>query len=158
MKLFFLFLSTLTLLFSQNYKEIITETKLYQHSDWISLLHFKDGKSEIDDPLFFLSEDGKTNPKAELFATVDTMLTDSTDDDNSTICIYPARHKFLQENLPEIAKNFPQKRCEKLNEFLKEIDPQSITLSFPTAHINSPASMFGHTLLRVNSDINSSLV
>ena len=153
---FFLYLSTF--LFSDNHLRQIEQLSLATHPDWYTLLHFKHGQSEIDDPVFFLSEKGKTDPKAELLATIEAMITDPTDDDNSTICLYPARHNFIIEHLPELREQIPQKACKKLNLFLKEINPHSLTLSFPTAHINSPASMFGHTLLRVNTDVNSSLI
>jgi hypothetical protein len=38
------------------------------------------------------------------------------------------------------------------------MDPQKVTLVFPTAHINSPASMFGHTFLRIDSSMESKLM
>lgn len=41
---------------------------------------------------------------------------------------------------------------------MKKLQPSSATLVFPAAHINSPASMFGHTFLRINSKYNSKLL
>ncbi len=154
----FFFLTLLSLSASTDYKTKIEQLSLDRHPDWYTLLHFKHGQSEIDDPIFFLSKTGKTDPKSELLATITAMLSDPTDDDNSTVCIYPARLNFITEHIPELKEQIPHKSCTKLRRFLKEIDPHSLTLSFPTAHINSPASMFGHTLLRVNSDVNSSLI
>lgn len=41
---------------------------------------------------------------------------------------------------------------------LERLNPKSVTLVFPSAHINSPASMFGHTFLRINSAYDSKLL
>jgi len=41
---------------------------------------------------------------------------------------------------------------------LKRVNPISVTLIFPSAHINTPASMFGHTFLRINSSFKSKLL
>lgn len=48
--------------------------------------------------------------------------------------------------------------CSKYDKWIKELDPTSVSLVFPSAHINSPASMFGHTFLRINSSYNSKLL
>ena len=49
---------------------------LWTHDEWRRLLHYKPGlwadrwRSDADDPRFFLAEDGATNPRAELAATL----------------------------------------------------------------------------------------
>ncbi|MEA3228513.1 MAG: DUF4105 domain-containing protein [Campylobacterota bacterium] len=53
---------------------------------------------------------------------------------------------------------FPKVECKKYDKILKRLNPKSVTLVFPSAHINSPASMFGHTFLRINSGYNSKLL
>ncbi len=116
----------------------------------------EDGVSEIDDPKFFLSKSGKTNAKDELDATIESLLNETTFDDNSSACRFPARKAWLSEQLD--IKGFPQVNCTQYDKILKRLDPQSVTLVFPAAHINSPASMFGHTFLRINSSYNSKLL
>ena len=66
--------------------EKIENPSLYNSKQWKRLLHFRNGKSEIDDPTFFLSKDGKTNLKAELKASVTQLLTDKPVNENSTQC------------------------------------------------------------------------
>jgi hypothetical protein len=116
----------------------------------------EDGVSEIDDPKFFLAKDGKTNAKSELHATIDALLNEKVFDDNATACRFPARKTWLSEQLG--ITDFPKVNCTQYNKILKRLDPQSATLVFPAAHINSPASMFGHTFLRINSSYNSKLL
>ena len=52
----------------------------------------------------------------------------------------------------------PVSECRRFQEILEEIKPASVTLIFPAAHINSPASMFGHTLLTVDTASGSRLL
>ena len=115
-----------------------------------------DNESEIDDPNFFFSKDGKIDPKSELLATIDSFFSDANLDNNSSICRFPARYAWLKEKLNVI--DFPTSNCSEYNKILHRVDPKSVTLVFPSAHINSPASMFGHTFLRINSSYNSKLL
>jgi len=112
--------------------------------------------SEIDDENFFLAPDGKTNAKSELKATLNGLLNEKRFDDNSTACRFPARKDWLQKELN--ITTLPEVKCLKYNKLLKRLNPKSVTLVFPSAHINSPASMFGHTFLRINSAYQSKLL
>ncbi len=115
-----------------------------------------DGESEIDDNSFFFASDGKTNAKEELRATLEAMLNETRFDDNSSACLFPARKAWLEEKLD--ISNFPNVECKEYDKILKRLSPKSVTMVFPSAHINSPASMFGHTFLRVNSEYKSKLL
>jgi hypothetical protein len=70
--------------------------------------------------------------------------------------LFPARKAWLAEKLN--IQDFPQVSCKAYEKTLKRLSPTSATLVFPAAHINSPASMFGHTFLRINSKYNSKLL
>ncbi|WP_373071665.1 DUF4105 domain-containing protein [Sulfurimonas sp.] len=157
-KLVFIALLTNISLFasSQFYKEKAQELNLSDSRYWHILLHFENGKSEIEDENFFLSKDGFKNPSAELNATIDALFNETKFDDNSTACSFPARKDWLskQLGLPKLA----DVKCEQFDIIMEKLQPESATLVFPAAHINSPASMFGHTFLRVNSKYNSKLL
>lgn len=116
----------------------------------------QDGVSQIDDKNFFLAPNGKTDAKNELNATIDALLNETTFDDNSTACRFPARKAWIKEQLNII--KFADVNCTEYDKVLKRLNPKSATLVFPSAHINSPASMFGHTFLRINSAYNSKLL
>jgi len=77
-------------------------------------------------------------------------------DDNSIACKFPARKSWLQTELK--INNFPKVSCKKYDQWFKQLDPTSSSLIFPAGHINSPASMFGHTFLKINSSYNSKLL
>ncbi len=156
-KLVFVLLLLTSYLFSEhNFSKQID--KLSNTQQWHRLLHFKDGKSEIDDENFFISKDGKTNPKAELTAFIEKLISDKSDDENSTQCYYPSRSSWILEQLPQLEKEIITPTCETLKKELKSIEAKQVTLVLASAHINSPASAFGHTFLRIDNNDNTPLL
>ncbi len=131
------------------------EMRLSDDRYWEALLHYKHSwlgrKSSISDPKFFLSKDGKTNPEAELEATLKGFFQSEPADDNNPRCKFPARYSWLKEKLNIDETRLPAVSCARLNEVLTIIDPKSAVFIFPAAHVNSPTTMFGHTLLRINN-------
>lgn len=112
--------------------------------------------SEIDDPQFFLAKDGKYNAKHELEATIYALYHEKTLDDNATGCKFPARKRWLIETLD--LKHLPHVECVQYRAMLHKLNPTAATVVFPSAHINSPASLFGHTFLRIDAGYNSKLL
>lgn len=155
--LLLLFSLHVTLFASLNdYHALADKQKLYDERYWKLLLHARGSSSEIDDPDFFISKDGRTDFKSELHATIDALYHEVYFDDNSTACKYPARKEWLKERL--LLKDLPEVTCKEYDTLIKKVDPQAVTLIFADAHINSPASMFGHTFLRIDSSHESKLL
>lgn len=132
----------------------IEQTKLYENPYWSKLLHYTNGESEIDSDNFFISKDGKNDLKKELFETINSL----ENGQNNVLCRFPLRVKWLKENIPSLEKDIVNYSCSELDEFLSSIDAKHVTMVFPTAHINSPASMYGHTFLRVSSNEETPLI
>ena len=132
--------------------------KLSKSKQWHQLLHVKNGKSEIDDSHFFFAPTGKIDPKAELKASITKLISDKSDDENSTLCYYPSRSQWILENFPQLKKDIFIPQCKNLKEELKKLNPQEVTLVLASAHINSPASAFGHTFLRIDADSQTPLL
>ena len=135
-----------------------TLSKLSQTPQWKRLLHFKNGESEIDDRRFFFAKDGKNNPKAELKASIEQLISDRSDDENSTLCHYPSRSEWILEQLPELKKSVFTPQCKRLKKEIKELGAKEVTLVLASAHMNSPASAFGHTFLRIDNNPNTPLL
>ena len=135
---------------------------LHSARDWEVLLHYKKGlwgsESLIDDPLFFLSPKGKTNPKSELEATIHSFFKEFIGEKSHSRCLFPARYEWLKEKLDIDEDRLPQVRCREMDEIMSKVNPKSAVLVFPAAYMNSPASMFGHTLIRLDSDYKSKLL
>ncbi|KDM89923.1 DUF4105 domain-containing protein [Photobacterium galatheae] len=132
--------------------------QLSESQYWHTLGHYQSGitgsfKSLVDSPTFFISEQGKTNPLAELNATVDVFETEAKaftgePANDSFSCRYPARFHWLKEKLQT---DWPKPVCPQQEVWKQALNPKGLTLVFPTAFMNSPSSMFGHTLLRVDA-------
>lgn len=125
----------------------IHQEKLYR------LYHMHDGKSLADDPLFFAHPEGKTNIEKELSAFVEEYNNPKKKWGRFQVsleCAFPARVSFLQSI--GLIKNRPKPNCEGWNKWQRAVAPTGLSLVFSTAYPNNPASMFGHTFLRFQSN------
>jgi len=141
---------------ASKYVGLAKEKNLSASRYWHILLHMPNGTSEIDDETFFLSPEGQTDAQAELSATIFALYNEQTFDDNATACRFPARKWWLVRELN--MTDLPNVVCRKFDDLMKRVDPQSASLIFPSAYINSPASMFGHTFIRIDSSYNSKML
>lgn len=141
---------------ASKYIGLAKEKNLSASRYWHILLHMPDETSEIDDEAFFLSPNGKTDAQAELSATIFALYDEQAFDDNATACRFPARKWWLVRELN--MTDLPHVECRKFDDLMKRVDPQSASLIFPSAYINSPASMFGHTFIRIDSSYNSKML
>ncbi|WP_339080149.1 DUF4105 domain-containing protein [Pseudomonas sp. TMP9] len=127
---------------------------------WIALGHYETGKfggwrSYVDDSGFFLAEHGDSDPAAELTATLNALYQPVTTADSHPQCVYPARTRWLREQLQ--LGDLPQPTCSEYQRWFDDIKPHRTVLIFPAAYLNSPSSMFGHTLLRIDqADVDAS--
>jgi len=107
-------------------------------------------KSLIDDEKFFLSGQGKYSPQLELEATLEKLFAPSEDNNEAIACRFPARLAWLKKALEIDNSVMPAYQCRHLNNWLRNLNADSLTLIFPVSVLNSPASMFGHTFLRLD--------
>jgi hypothetical protein len=132
--------------------------RLAKRSEWRALLHYKPRlvsqgvESQVDADTFFLSPQGKNNPQAELDATLAGFFeTKVSDPEKSPQCRFVARYHWLKQALEIDPEKLPQFQCKRFNRWFEEMNPDRLTLVFPAAYLNNPASMFGHTLLRIDA-------
>ena len=125
---------------------------LAQYDYWLRLVHYKpEGsgyRSQADDVHFFNAADGKSSPGNELAATLRAFFQPG-DDDNHPQCRFPARLHWLDQQLDLHTLGLPAVHCNALKKWRKTLKAEHATLVFPAAYLNSPSSMFGHTLLRL---------
>ncbi len=119
-------------------------------SAWLALVHYRPRvfggyQSSIDSDTFFLAENGKTDPFAELRATVN--LFNNPAGENEKKCLFPARYLFLKQR-GLIQADFPV--CTEYEQFRKDLNPAGVTLIYTDAYMNNPSSLFGHTLMRID--------
>ncbi|UVK98078.1 DUF4105 domain-containing protein [Pseudomonas sp. B21-048] len=120
---------------------------------WISLGHYETAKlggwrSYVSDKKFFLAPDGNEHPDRELAATVQALYAPASAGEQHAQCVYPARTRWLKAQL-ELG-DLPTPDCAEFKQWFKDVSPHSTVMIFPAAYLNSPSSMFGHTLLRID--------
>ncbi len=129
---------------------------LYNEREWHVLLHYRPGvggrpESEADGPRFFLAPNGKTSPREEMRATLAAFFSPlpAAAADEHPLCRFPARLQWLSRRLEIEAERLARPVCKEFDAWYAAVDARAATLVFASAQLNSPASMYGHTLLRI---------
>ena len=133
--------------------------QLAQSRDWQVMLHYRPTtfggwKSQADGMgFFFAGKAGKTDRDAELEATITALLRPPVRDPSNPEtmhpqCLFPARYAWLKQQLGPAA--FIDQPCPILDTWRTGISAEAATLVYATAYLNSPASMYGHTFLRLS--------
>lgn len=129
---------------------------LSRRADWRALLHgeetLRGWRSGLrDDPDFFLSPQGWKDPAAELNATVRAFKqpVDPADPDAHAQCRYPARWSWWQSTPEFRAGEYPAAACERFAFWRDRLQAQGVSLVFAGYFMGNPASMYGHTFLRL---------
>jgi len=133
------------------------EARLADEREWHLLLHygadlFGGVISEQDDDGFFMSSQGKHNPQAELDATIEQFFSTGLvgRSKQQAQCAFIARYHWLKERLQFDSSRLASVACDRFDRWRAELNPQGVSLIFPAAFMNNPASMFGHTFLRID--------
>ena len=125
--------------------------QLATHPYWHTLVHYKYSllgtRSLVDDPDFFLAPTGKHDPKAEIEATLKAFFDPIQPETKHPACRFVARYHWLKEELEINLARLPYVSWAHFEKIMADIQPASVSLIFPAAYMNSPASVFGHTLL-----------
>ena len=131
--------------------------QLSEQSQWRAFIHYKPKSSDswlsqVDSSHFFMSDQGKSSPVAELNATVAALFSNQPKAPLrlTAHCRFVARRVWLEEQLPDLFSLIPKQDCIEFERYVEYLDAEVLTLVFPTAHPNSPSSAFGHTLLRID--------
>ncbi|EKF76131.1 hypothetical protein A11A3_01515 [Alcanivorax hongdengensis A-11-3] len=119
---------------------------------WQALLHINPGatlrdrhKSYVDDKHFFFADNGASDPQAELQASIKALKPA----DSPARCRFPARYRFIAGQLGW-QDPAPFAQCPDYLQWRQAVHAKRAVLVFPASYLNSPSSMFGHTLLRLD--------
>jgi hypothetical protein len=133
--------------------------QLWKKVEWLNLGHYqKDSgsvsgySSQADDKRFFNADNGKQDPAAELQATLAALYDNSNAGDEHAQCRFIARFNWLQRNIDLPFDALPEVDCKAFKEWRAQMPDHRVTMIFPAYHLNSPSSMFGHNLLRLDPE------
>jgi len=124
---------------------------------WLRLGHWRPTllggmESEVAGAEFFLAREGRTDPAAELEATLAGLFEPEPADEKvmHPQCRFPARLAYLARGLGVDPARLPPRACPRLAEWWSRTQAAGVTLVFSSYYLNNPASAFGHTFLRLD--------
>ena len=135
--------------------------RLGEDAHWLRLGHWRRRLnagylSEAVGADFFLDTNGRTDPAAELDATLKGIfgVRPPMPDELArglmpAVCRFPARILVLQQKLGFDPAGLAPAECPRLADFFRKLQPAGVSLIFSSHYLNNPASAFGHTFLRV---------
>jgi hypothetical protein len=128
--------------------------ELAQQPTWLKLLHFdrQSRQSEILTEDFFLSPAGQHDPKAELLADLAAYTAPwPKDGDSHARCRFPARYYWLSQQISLPGYSLTPPQCPTFAHWSLPDKVQSISLFLVSGYLGNPASVFGHSLLKLNT-------
>ncbi len=134
--------------------ELAQEARLAEQPEWHKILQYQrvlgGWTSRVDDPSYFLSENGKHDPQAELAATIRNAYDDglAPNSPQPNVCRYIARYQYLSREMKSRGFDFSLPRCNGFSKWRDDYSNRRVTLIFASIFLNSPASMYGHTFIR----------
>jgi hypothetical protein len=119
------------------------ELALFSRSNqWLKLLYYKNEKSLVIGDRYLLSPKGRVNALQELLVSIDKLKLEKYS------CLFPARRILINKQWPNL---LPEFQCQDFQEFKMNLRAGELYLVFASVYPNNPASMFGHTFLRISS-------
>lgn len=135
---------------AQSYIQLSAQKSLEQDKTWLRLMYADvKGNSEVEYPGYFLSNQGKSNLKAELIHNIQALF-QSAEPNQSVRCRFPARSQWIMQQLDIQEEQLPVVECPEYQQWMGQIKPHKATLIYATDFMGNPSSMFGHTLLRLD--------
>ncbi|MGM0631354.1 MAG: DUF4105 domain-containing protein [Pseudomonadota bacterium] len=141
----------LCLLFAFTTFNVSAESDLSNSWQWRKLLQYNEiQESEVKQEDFFFSPQGKTNPQAELEATIDAFS------DEANICNFPARHMLINE--AGLLPSFDYSACDDFVTWQKSEEVDTATLVFADGYLKNPASFHGHLFIKLGESSDTDLL
>jgi hypothetical protein len=126
---------------------------------WLKLGHYERAgqgfRSDIESDGFFLDPNGRTDPAAELSATVRALALPAEGDNASHAqCRFPARYLWLKRRSTAVAA-LPAVNCAAYDDWSQRGAITGVSLVFVSGRLTNPATYYGHILLKFNAPQNA---
>lgn len=128
----------------QSSRALAQRLELAREPIWMSLLHYKEGRTHITDSSFILTSP-QFSLSAELDATIDAFYAQNAQEN---LCRFPARYFWLKQyiDLPELSYGL----CVGLKEFEEKAPADKVSVVYVSENIAQPSSMMGHLFLKIS--------
>ncbi len=103
----------------------------------------------IDSPGFYLSPNGKWDERDELTAFLQALFAGNRSAANYVGCRFPRRVKWAMKHLGILSERLPKIACPNTYTILGLTKVEGISLIFSSYFLESPASFFGHSFIRL---------
>lgn len=140
---------------------------LHEDPVWLALLQMDRGAlglrrtSSAAAGHFFLASNGRSDSRTELAATLEgfldpqaSVINTASEQGDADVqhpqCAFIARRTFLVNRLAIGEAEMPRVDCTHYRNWRDGLGATGLTLIYPEGFMNNPASMFGHTLLRID--------
>ena len=133
------------------------QARLGQSAEWYKINQYHPAwggmKSRVDDPSFFLADNGKYDPAAELEATIRAAYDGGMAEQSGQpkLCRWVARYQYLSRSMNASGFDYPAPRCEGYERWKSGLARERVSMVFASIYLNSPASMYGHIFMRFDS-------
>ncbi|MCZ8156369.1 MAG: DUF4105 domain-containing protein [Leptospira sp.] len=154
------------------YKEIIVslienaeKEKVYFEKGWLDRLRYKRNlfsgfHSEVVSDSFFLSKDGMGNPRKELLASIRAIFAtkrlnvqqSERENDIYPECVFPERFHWLRQRFQITNTMAFKPDCKRFQNWKNSLQVKNVKLVFASHYLQAPASMFGHTFLKLDGE------
>ncbi|WP_411821726.1 DUF4105 domain-containing protein [Leptospira sp. 'Mane'] len=142
----------------------IENKNLYEEKHWKNLIRYKKNlfgsyTSEVDSEYYFLSKQGKKNPKEEIFSTVRSFFANESKSPEEVLhpqCSFPERYDWLKKQLHFDSNILKEMKCMRFENWRDSLQGHGFRVVFASYYMQSPGSMFGHTLIKIDSKLNES--
>lgn len=139
------FIGILLIFFTFNSETSAKVNKSFMN-EWKKLLHFEDGQKQVVSTEFYISK--AHQPQDEFNQFIRILKTDKA---KELVCNFPARYKLIQKHFPSILK-INLRECQSLNDFLRNIKGDKISLGLASEYFKAPSSAFGHLMLVIHEN------
>ncbi|GEM_PF-6085172 len=116
---------------------------------WKKILWYEGDKGLVSEKSFYLSPSGNIDPKKELDESLRRFKTNEKFGSLKlpANCAYPLRWKYLNKIEP-LPKN--DSECEEFYAWKNQLAVKKVSIVFAGYYSNNPASIFGHTFLKLH--------
>ena len=136
----------------------IEKMKLSEHPTWHKLLFYESSgtlsqqtKSAVLTDDFFLSKNGRFDPKSELLATLNAFMQPEGEvADAHAQCVFRGRFLWLKQKLAWTEKDLTFQKCTEYEAWSSNGSITSISVVLASGYLGNPASYYGHLLIKMN--------